>query len=63
MWLFPYLTIATVVGIVVILVLMAFDPGQQSSILLSAISAAVIVGAGVAIHRRRSREQSQARTG
>jgi GABA permease len=63
MWLFPYLTIATVVGITVILVLMAFDPGQQSSILLSAISAAVIVVAGVAIHRRRSREHSETRTG
>jgi GABA permease len=56
MWLFPYLTMTTIAGIVAILVLVAFDPGQQQAILLSAISAVFIVGAGVVVHRRRSRE-------
>ncbi|MDT5188531.1 MAG: permease [Mycobacterium sp.] len=63
MWLFPYLTVVTIAGIVAILVLMAFDPGQQQAIALSAISAAFIVGAGVVVHRRRSRERSPVRTG
>jgi len=45
-------------GTLVVLVLMAFDPGQQQAILLPAISAVYIVGAGVVVHRRRSREHS-----
>jgi len=53
MWLFPYLTIAVMVAIVVVLVLMAFDPDQQSAIFLSLISAIFIIGAGVVVHRRR----------
>lgn len=53
MWLFPYLTIVVMVAIVVVLVLMAFDPDQQSAIFLSLISAIFIVGAGVFVHRRR----------
>ncbi|MBJ7341246.1 amino acid permease [Mycolicibacterium sp.] len=56
MWLFPYLTIAVIVAIVAVLVLMAFDPDQQQAIFLSLISAVVIVGAGVVIHRRRGQE-------
>jgi GABA permease len=63
MWLFPYLTAVTIAGIVAILVLMAFDPGQQQAIALSAISAAFIVGAGVVVHRRRSHDRSPVRTG
>jgi GABA permease len=58
MWLFPYLTAVTIAGIVAILVLMAFDPDQQQAILLSAISAVFIVGAGVVVHRRRSHDRS-----
>jgi len=53
MWLFPYLTIAVMVAIVAVLVLMAFDPDQQSAIFLSLISAIFIIGAGVVVHRRR----------
>ena len=56
MWLFPYLTVVVIVAIVAVLVLMAFDPDQQSAIFLSLISAAVIVGAGVLVHRRRRHE-------
>jgi GABA permease len=52
MWLFPGLTMVTIVGIVAILVLMAFDSDQQQAILLSAISAAFIVGAGLIVQRR-----------
>jgi GABA permease len=55
MWLFPYLTVFIIVAIVAILVLMAFDPDQQQAILLSVISAVVIVTAGVILHRRRAR--------
>jgi GABA permease len=55
MWLFPFLTVAVMVVIVAILVLMAFDPGQQQAIGLSAISAAVIVTTGVMVHRRHAR--------
>ena len=61
MGLFPYLTVVTIAGIagiVAVLVLMAFDPDQQQAILLSAISAVFIVGAGVVVHRRRSHDRS-----
>jgi GABA permease len=63
MWLFPYLTAVTIAGIVAILVLMAFDPDQQQAILLSAISAVFIVGAGVVVHRRRSHDRPRADIG
>jgi len=53
MWLFPYLTVTVIVAIVAVLGLMAFDPGQQQAIFLSLISAVLIVGAGVLVHRRR----------
>ncbi|MCZ8380624.1 amino acid permease [Mycobacterium sp. CPCC 205372] len=56
MWLFPYLTAVVIVCIIAVLVLMAFDPGQQQAILLSTVSALFIVGAGVVVHRRRSRD-------
>ena len=52
MWLFPGLTIVVMVAIVTILVLMAFDPDQQQAILLSVVSAAVIIAAGVYVQRR-----------
>ena len=52
MWLFPYLTVGVIVAIVAVLVLMAFDPDQQQAIFLSLISAAIIVAAGVVVHRR-----------
>ncbi|MFC7671701.1 amino acid permease [Mycolicibacterium sp. GCM10028919] len=52
MWLFPGLTMVTIVGIVAILVLMAFDADQQQAILLSAISAVFIVVAGLIVQRR-----------
>lgn len=64
MWLFPFLTVATIVGIVAILVLMAFDPDQQQAILASAISAVVIVVAGLVVQRRHAgaaRQSSSAR--
>ncbi|MCZ4552122.1 GABA permease [Williamsia sp. 1138] len=47
MWLFPFLTVAVIVFIIAVLVLMAFDSNQQDAILLSTISAVVIVGIGV----------------
>jgi GABA permease len=40
MWLFPYLTVVTIAGIVAILVLMAFDSEQQQAILVSAVAIA-----------------------
>jgi GABA permease len=52
MWLFPGLTMVTMAGIVAILVLMAFDADQQQAILLSAISAAFIIVAGLIVQRR-----------
>ena len=52
MWLFPGLTMVTIVGIVAILVLMAFDADQQQAILLSAVSAVFIVVAGLIVQRR-----------
>ncbi|MCV7420244.1 amino acid permease [Mycobacterium yunnanensis] len=58
MWLFPYLTVVVIVAIVAVLVLMAFDPDQQSAIFLSLISAVFIVGAGVVVHRRRGHHPS-----
>src|SRR4051812_33923245 len=61
MWLFPYLTVVVMVAIVAILVLMAFDPDQQSAIFLSLISAVFIVGAGVFVHRRRGHRMTDSR--
>ncbi|MEP9416377.1 amino acid permease [Gordonia sp. VNQ95] len=52
MWLFPYLTGAVMVFIVAILILMIFDNDQRQAILFSAISAAIIVGAGVVVQKR-----------
>lgn len=63
MWLFPHLTVVVIVAIVAILVLMAFDPGQQQAIALSVVSAVVIVALGVFVHRRHARTQETAATG
>ena len=52
MWLFPYLTGAVIAFIVVILVLMIFDNEQREAIIFSAISAAIIVGAGFIVEKR-----------
>ena len=52
MWLFPYLTVVVMAAIVAVLVLMAFDPDQQSAIFLSLASAVFIVVAGVIVQRR-----------
>jgi GABA permease len=57
MWLFPYLTGVVIVGIVAVLVLMAFDPDQQQAIFLSALSAVIIVIAGVVVRRRHAPEK------
>ncbi len=52
MWLFPYLTIATIVFIVAVLVLMAVMPGQRLELVLSVILAAIIVAAGFVVQNR-----------
>lgn len=52
MWLFPYLTGAVMVFIVAVLVLMVFDAGQRQAIIFSAISALIIVAAGVIVQKR-----------
>ena len=62
MWLFPHLTVVVMVLIVAILVLMAFDPDQQQAILLSVISAVVIIALGVVIHRRHDRVEKSVTT-
>ncbi|MET0475965.1 MAG: amino acid permease [Mycobacterium sp.] len=61
MWLFPYLTVGVIVAIVVVLILMAFDPDQQQAIFLSLLSAAFIVIAGVVVHRRPSHRSRDAK--
>ncbi|ORB28577.1 amino acid permease [Mycolicibacterium parafortuitum] len=58
MWLFPYLTVAVIAAIVVVLVLMAFDPDQQQAIALSVVSAVFIVGTGVVVHRRHAAREA-----
>ncbi|MBE7162097.1 MAG: amino acid permease [Williamsia herbipolensis] len=58
MWLFPYLTSAVIVFIVAVLVLMAFDKGQQQAIGFSVISAVVIIALGV--WRQRTAEPAPA---
>ena len=55
MWLFPYLTVAVIALIVVVLVLMAFDPDQQQAIALSVVSAVFIVTAGIVVNRRHAK--------
>ena len=45
MWLFPWLSYAVVAGIVIVLVVMAFTPGQLVQLLLSGLSIIVTLGA------------------
>ncbi|WP_286175894.1 amino acid permease [Arthrobacter sp. NEB 688] len=52
MWLFPGLTMVVIGFIVVVIGLMAFDPGQQQAIAFSVVSALVIVALGVYRQRR-----------
>ncbi|MGE0217994.1 amino acid permease [Mycolicibacterium sp.] len=56
MWLFPHLTVLVMAVIVGVLVLMAFDADQQQAIALSALSAVVIVAAGVYVQRKHADE-------
>ncbi len=53
MWLFPWLSYAVVGGIVIVLVVMAFTPGQLVQLLLSGVSVVVTLGA-FALRRRKS---------
>ena len=62
MWLFPYLTLVVMAAIVAVLVLMAFDPGQQSAIFLSLASAVFIVVAGVVVQRRHASTPQRSET-
>lgn len=63
MWAFPYLTIATIAFIVVVLVLMGVMPGQRLELALSLALAVVIVAAGFVVqsrHGRAGRESTEA---
>jgi GABA permease len=51
MWLFPYLSWAVIGGILLVLALMAFEPGLRTQLIWSGLSAA-IVGAAYLIRRR-----------
>jgi GABA permease len=61
MWLFPVLSILTVVGIVGVLVQMAFDHSARGQFWLSLLSWAVVVAVYFAV--RRSRERATAADG
>ena len=50
MWAYPYLTWATIVFIVVVLVMMAVRDGQRLELWLSVVLGAIIVAAGIAKH-------------
>jgi len=56
MWLFPYLSWAVIGGIVLVLVLMAFEPDLRAQLIWSGLSAAVVAAAYL-IRRRQSRHQ------
>lgn len=55
MWLFPYLTWASIVAIVVLLVGMLFLDDTRDELILSAALAAVVIAIGVVHYRRRDR--------
>lgn len=55
MWAFPYLSVATIVGIAGILLAMAILPGRRLELWLSIGLAAVLVIAGAVVQRRGSR--------
>ncbi len=63
MWLFPYLTVATILGIVAILVVMLFDHDGRPQVLWSvAVAAVVLVAAFVRHGRARASEPAAAAT-
>jgi L-asparagine transporter-like permease len=53
MWLFPYLSWAVIGGILLVLVLMAFEPDLRAQLIWSGLSAAVL-GAAYLMRRRSS---------
>jgi GABA permease len=61
MWLFPYLTIATILGIAAILVVMLFDHDGRPQVLWSmAVAAVVLIAAFVRHGRSRATEPAMA---
>ena len=60
MWFFPVLSILTLVGIVAVLVQMAFDRTARSQLWLSLLSWAVVIALYFAVSRRRKSADSQA---
>jgi GABA permease len=53
MWLFPWLSYAIILGIVGVLILLAFIPEQRSTLLLSCVTV-LVVGAALGLHTRRA---------
>jgi GABA permease len=56
MWLFPYLSIATIVGMIGVLLAMAFTPGLSRDLKFTCVSLAVAVAAYAVVRRVRSRK-------
>jgi L-asparagine transporter-like permease len=54
MWSFPWLSYAVIAGIAAVLVLLAFIPDQQGTLLLSGLTVIVVLG-GLALRNRRQR--------
>jgi L-asparagine transporter-like permease len=52
MWLYPWLSYAVIAGIVGVLVLLAFIPDQQSTLLLSGLTVVFVFGALVLRNRQ-----------
>ena len=59
MWLFPYLSVAAILGMAAVLTAMAFTPGQQQDFYVSCITLLVAVAAYLIVRRLR---QPRART-
>jgi AAT family amino acid transporter/GABA permease len=57
MWLFPWLSYAVIAGIVIVLLVMAFTPGQRNQLLLSSVSVFITLAA----YRLRRRQPSYSR--
>ena len=57
MWFFPWLSYAVIVGIICILVLLAFIPDQRSTLALSCLTVLAVFGA---LGLRRSKDRAQA---
>ena len=58
MWLFPWLSYAVVLGIIGVLVLLAFMPGQQQTVLLSGLTV-VLVLAALQLRKRRAHRSGE----